>query len=188
MVTEIMLSPMILAGEVPRFRFSGSIDQIKERVQRICGSGGYREERQVINKGDPYELNGRCYQFSRTLQKLLSEGGVDAFLVENKWHGFLECFTRDLTEVIIDPTIGQYIIGAKEVFVGTRNELKTVFDDRWRQVVGDLGVPYGCRFSQLTREQQEECGRYMGIYGGSIEPHRLMESMYGARTGSISYS
>lgn len=78
-----------------------------------------------------------CGTFSPELQKHLKERGLDTEQIESaredrSSHIYLTTLI-DGIEVIIDPTIGQYLKGHNHVFVGTREQLRGLVINKTRK-------------------------------------------------------
>lgn len=87
------------------------------------------------------EFYGNCGTFTSELSKALQEEGLElptytSSREDSNWHGYLIA-NDDGVEVIIDPTIGQFIQGHNHTFVGTRRELRELVLNK----TGD-GKPY----------------------------------------------
>ncbi len=73
-------------------------------------------------------LMGKCGILAGELQRALSDTGLPTEMCisedrQTTWHRSLRTVV-DGVEVIIDPSIGQYVAGHNHVFVGTRAQLK----------------------------------------------------------------
>lgn len=113
-------------------------------------------------------LSNQCYLFSSELQQCLGLTGLDTKLAiadtPAPVHYYLT--TQNAPhDVIIDPTIGQFVIGHNHVFVGTRQQLIDL-------VLSQTGheSPYKLRGD------------------GSNHPYLLFEAVWGSRSKPISDS
>lgn len=79
-------------------------------------------------------LFGKCEIFSDELQRCLKLVGLNSTKVGSFYitHFSLRTYGNE-GEVIIDPTIGQYITGHNHVYVGKRNDLKNLVIEQARQ-------------------------------------------------------
>jgi len=88
-------------------------------------------------------LRGGCISSSNYLRKNLRKLGVGAELVSSATtypeHYYLQLY-QDMTEVLIDPTIGQYLDGHNHVFVGTRRQLKDLVVNPTRDLKGQYNL------------------------------------------------
>jgi hypothetical protein len=76
----------------------------------------------------PETLRGKCGTICEDLQDRLKTAGVLVDMCisgdrNTSWHRYLGT-RHDGVEVIIDPSIGQFIKGHRQVFIGTRDQLK----------------------------------------------------------------
>ncbi len=81
------------------------------------------DEGQKINS-----LSGSCVGQTTNLNEYLNNNGIPTKVVKSKnmqVHTFLKCQTSK-SEIIIDPTIGQFI-AYPDIFVGTLDELRLLF-------------------------------------------------------------
>ncbi len=71
-------------------------------------------------------LTGKCKDFSDELQRCLRLEGLNSVIVEGLWFTHFSLRTVGSEgEVIIEPTLGQYLTGFNNVFVGKPYELKS---------------------------------------------------------------
>lgn len=71
-------------------------------------------------------LTDKCKDFSDELQRCLRLEGLNSVIVEGLWFTHFSLRTvGDEGEVIIEPTLGQYLTGFNNVFVGKPYELKS---------------------------------------------------------------
>lgn len=87
---------------------------------------------QLVSPDVTYEtLYDKCVDFSRELRRCLKQVGqptqisTSAFDLYTEPHLYLTT-TESGIEIIIDPTIGQFVQGYSHVFVGTRAELRDI--------------------------------------------------------------
>lgn len=97
---------------------------------------------------DEEDFYGACRTFCVAFVEALTEVGLKARVVRsagpaNNGHTFIELANEDL---IIDPTIGQYLKSHKHIFVGTREQLRNL-------VVTETGE--GKQYSLIHVDQQE---------------------------------
>jgi len=76
-------------------------------------------------------LYGRCGSFAYELQVNLSNKGMEVDIAtsssdDSNAHMYLIYGLEGKSEVIIDPSIGQFIEGHNNVFVGTRKQLRDI--------------------------------------------------------------
>ncbi|MBI4919675.1 hypothetical protein HY837_07100 [archaeon] len=86
------------------------------------------------NKDNP--LSGMCLGYSTDFEKFLKkEKGIQTESVQSKYHALhtlLKANTADRGEILIDPTLGQFV-KYFQVFMGTMDELKAIFMDPSRE-------------------------------------------------------
>lgn len=70
-------------------------------------------------------LSIKCEPFSVELQRCLKKVKLDSTIVGNVEHLSLRTQGKE-GEIIIDPSIGQFLAGYNHVFVGTRDELRKI--------------------------------------------------------------
>lgn len=92
--------------------------------------------REDIEGGKSYAM---CRTFSSAVQEFLVEKGYDARIVhsddpENNSHQYIILQTDDM-ELIIDPTIGQFIKRYGRPFIGSRGELKRLILDPSTEII-----------------------------------------------------
>jgi len=68
-------------------------------------------------------LSRNCIIFSQELKRGLRKVGVDSIMLGNALHKYLQTVVGN-ENIIIDPTIGQFLEGYNHIFVGTREQLK----------------------------------------------------------------
>ncbi len=81
-------------------------------------------------------LSGNCVTYSDQLKEYIESRFhfeiKIAYSRLNRVHTFLTSTTRDSGELIVDPTLGQFV-AYPTVFVGMENDLRTIFMDQNRR-------------------------------------------------------
>lgn len=86
-------------------------------------------------------LSGLCIKWLDALKEHLHRNGIKANIVSSKndkVHSFLQYMDHG-TEMIIDPTLGQFV-EYPHIFVGTRDQLRTVFMDPKRNFLSGTKI------------------------------------------------
>lgn len=97
-----------------------------KKIQTASGKLSTINE-QVDNAITSDFLDGMCKPFSEELTRCLLKKGQPAEVVTSLWHPGAHYYLLTRVngyEIIIDPTIGQFVQGHNHVFVGTRNALR----------------------------------------------------------------
>ncbi len=133
-----------------------------------------------INEGS---LSFRCGEFSGELRDCLSRLGFSTnvygstYYEDKSYHAYLKP-TNAPFDVIIDPTIGQYLIGFNHVFVGTRQQLRNLVLTQ-----NENGTPYALR--SLGKRNPELF--FNIIWGISSKPYNYFTGRVGKKTVPCEY-
>ncbi len=99
----------------------------------LCELGFYESNNRGGQKINA--LSGTCVSYSSELKKRLEERKIEIKKVHSKYRGLhtlLKTNTSDRGEVLVDPTLGQFVYHPR-VFIGSEEELKNIFLDPLRE-------------------------------------------------------
>lgn len=118
-----------LFQDVPQSAFRGQFSMYPDRVG------------EALNGRRAYHLGNQCGYISERLRTCLEDEGIESSRQRSAHlsqfdHAYLTTYVAGI-EILIDPTIQQFIDGHTHVFVGTREQLKMLLKEK----VGP-GKPY----------------------------------------------